>query len=411
MDYSGNYFRVNDRDDLVIAKNMDEAAIFSFVEANKRINGGHKSKFYMMTPVEDGNEEYQKEEEELTVTGNIASAIISVAKDLKKPEEQSRVTTSQTRCYEAAPALSYELSDIDWKEYLMHFSYVIKALSGYRDSLIKAESDVDLKICDILHYIELCETSTEEAAGLVDLLKECREHRRDVKDEIIRLDAFQRTVGTSANLAKANEALKCITGLETRKYTPRKLSELFEGHEIKMPTTGQKPQEQTKIENSNIREIPEAYYEERRESEKMEYVRKETMFDGKENDWMAFAMQQAEFYRNANQYIINLKLDIDGIDDEIADLMEEIDSSNCNVTQGYKLFKRLKELRVKRKDKEKELECLYILTERFDMDYMAAECEDNAYELEKLLYPQENVDNTDDAPAVNAETVAISMAV
>ncbi len=143
----------------------------------------------------------------------------------------------------------------------------------------------------------------------------------------------------------------------------------------------------------------------------MEYVRKETMFDGKENDWMAFAMQQAEFYRNANQYIINLKLDIDGIDDEIADLMEEIDSSNCNVTQGYKLFKRLKELRVKRKDKEKELECLYILTERFDMDYMAAECEDNAYELEKLLYPQENVDNTDDAPAVNAETVAISMAV
>ena len=99
------------------------------------------------------------------------------------------------------PTLSYELSESDWKEYLTHFTYVLGALSGYRDSLIKAESDVDLKICDILHYIELCDTTTEEVAGLVDLLKECREHRRNVKDEIIRLDAFQRNVGTSTNLA------------------------------------------------------------------------------------------------------------------------------------------------------------------------------------------------------------------
>ena len=146
----------------------------------------------------------------------------------------------------------------------------------------------------------------------------------------------------------------------------------------------------------------------------MEYVRRETAFDGKENDWMAFAMQQAEFYRNANQYIINLKLDIEEIEDEIADLMEEIDSSNCNVAQGYKLFKRLKELRIQRKEKEKELECLYILTERFDVDYMAAECEGNAYELEKLLYPEEQANETEatvQEEENGAEEKPISMAV
>lgn len=378
MDYSGHYFRLNDKDDLVIARDMDEATVFSFVEANRRINGGHKSKFYMMTPVDEGHEEYSQNEEEASVT--------------------------------VASTLNYELSEIDWKEYLTHFTYVIGALSGYRDSLIKAESDVDLKICDILHYIELCDTTTEEAAGLVDILKECREHRRNVKDEIIRLDAFQRNVGTSANLAKAKEALKCIAGLETRKYTPRKLCELFEGRAMKMPTTGEKPHEEKRM----IQEMPAVVYEERKEIEEMEYIRRETVFDGKENDWMAFAMQQAEFYRNANQYIINLKLDIEGIEDEIADLMDEIDSSNCNVAQGYKLFKRLKELRIKRKEKEKELECLYILTERFDMNYMAAECEDNAYELDKLLYPEVVASETEETVLVEESSIEgnpISMAV
>ena len=184
MDYSGHYFRLNDRNDLVIAKSVDEAAIFSFVEANRRINVGQKNKFYLMAPVEENHEEYHSEDEEaISVTGNLANAIISIAKDVKKPAEPVNVVS---------PVLEYDIASVDWKEYLTHFTYVIEALSGYRDSLIKAESDVDLKICDILHYIELCDTSDEEAAKLVDLLKECREHRRDVKDEIIRLDAFQR---------------------------------------------------------------------------------------------------------------------------------------------------------------------------------------------------------------------------
>ena len=369
MDYSGNYYRTNERNDLVVVKNANEASVFSFIEANKRINIGHKNKFYFMTPAEDIQEEWQNDEEEMkSVSGNLANIIESV-----KTVE---------------PVLEYDISRIDWKEYLTHFTYVIEALAGYRESLIKAESDVDLKICDILHYIELCDTSDEEAAKLVDLLKECREHRRDVKDEIIRLDAFQRTVGTSANVAKAKEAIKSIKGLETRRYTPRKLSELFENRVVKMPTTGEKLHKETDLGKSMLFENGI----ERKETEDMDLVRRDTAFDGKDNDWMAFAMQQAEFYRSANQYIINIKVDIEEIEQEITDLMDEIDSSNCNVTQGYKLFKRLKELRIQRKEKEKELQCLYILTERFDMNAMVNECENNAYELERLLYPEETVD-------------------
>ena len=36
MDYSGHYFRLNDKDDLVIARDMDEAAVFFAYSVRRR---------------------------------------------------------------------------------------------------------------------------------------------------------------------------------------------------------------------------------------------------------------------------------------------------------------------------------------------------------------------------------------
>lgn len=122
---------------------------------------------------------------------------------------------------------------MDWAEYLTHFTYLVEGLKDYRDELSKKHSDIDQKICDILHYIELCETDDNEAADLVELLRVCRENRRDIKDELQRIEYFQNNLGTNANAAKAKQALKCIKGLETRKYKPRKYEELFENCVLK----------------------------------------------------------------------------------------------------------------------------------------------------------------------------------
>ena len=46
---------------------------------------------------------------------------------------------------------SYELSEMDWAEYLTHFTYLVEGLKDYRDELSKKHSDIDQKICDILH--------------------------------------------------------------------------------------------------------------------------------------------------------------------------------------------------------------------------------------------------------------------
>ena len=123
---------------------------------------------------------------------------------------------------------AYNLSEMDWTEYLTHFTYVVEGLKDYRDELNKKQSDVDQKICDILHYIELCQMDDEQAIDLVELLRVCRENRRDIKDEIQRVECFQVNLGTHANVIKAKQALNSIKGLETRKYKPRKYEELFE---------------------------------------------------------------------------------------------------------------------------------------------------------------------------------------
>lgn len=62
---------------------------------------------------------------------------------------------------------------MDWAEYLTHFTYLVEGLKDYRNELSKKHSDIDQKICDILHYIELCETDDNEAADLVELLRVC----------------------------------------------------------------------------------------------------------------------------------------------------------------------------------------------------------------------------------------------
>lgn len=65
--------------------------------------------------------------------------------------------------------------------------------------------------------------------------------------------------------------------------------------------------EEPDVENQyeNISAVKELTYEEMIIEE-----RKNTPFDGKKNDWYSFAKQQADFYRNAAQYIANLKIHV-----------------------------------------------------------------------------------------------------
>lgn len=347
-------------------------------------------------PAETGTDEEDMEEDDSEAANAEADRILVVQ---KLAEEEKRKLS-----YGEKGENAYDLSEIDWEEYLNQFAYIASAVKNYREDLNETESELDKKICDILHYIELCEVNDEEAVELIELLRVCRENRRSVKDELFCADTFQRLLGTSANVAKAQEAAKNIHGLEKRKYKPRKYSELFENGIWKGKLPGKK-QYETETEEAQLKETETAgsgapgkeRWTEKQE-EIMDYERTETPFDGKQNDWLGFAKQQAEFYRNAAAYIRNLQMDLDELDCQIEEVLEMSENLNCNVAQGYKVFKCLKELRLKKREKTQELNCMYALTDYMDCEALADACEDNLAEVRRVMGQDENgcaEENTD----------------
>ena len=391
MDYSGNYYGTNHADQLVAVPGEREAAVFTFAQANSRICVGKKAAFYCMVPVEEKTEDMEAEEGENDEA--IEPSEEAAAKQQEKMSEDDAVSHIKEITYDEVAeqveknVSSYDLSEMDWTEYLTHFIYLVEGIKDYREELAKKHSDVEQKICDILHYIELCETSDEDAIDLVELLRVCRENRRDIKDELQRIEYFQNNLGTNMNLAKAKQALKCIRGLETRKYKPRKYDELFENCIFKGKRLQRTDICETRYTGGTQKqrfEIEPAMKDEGGE-EKMIEKRNPTPFDGKKNDWLSFAKQQAEFYRNVGQYITNLQIDIKEIDDEIEDILSETEEATCNVAQGYKVFKRLKELRLERKSKTNELNCLYAMTDYMDCKALADSCEANLTEVRSII--------------------------
>lgn len=405
MDGNGNYYTLGGNGQLIVAKDRNEAAVFTFSEANQKIGDGKKAKFYYTIPVEE-IEETEKEmsagsgeiatvtcaDDNVSKVFNIVDKMQITAKE--QTEENASSPTEQSQSEIAIPVtpvkpqpnFRYSMEDTDWNEFVNYYIFLASNIKGYQEELTKQESDIDKTICDLLHYVELYDLTDEEGLRAMDLLKDARQRRRDVKNELCKADYFQKSIGSSANVAKAKGFLTQLKKLDTQKYHPRFLSELFVGmHERATDRDAYRQRRQMKSEE----EVSGAELtQENMEEPEMSYA--ETVYDQKENDWLGFARQQVEFYRNAGQYMMNLQIEIDTIDQEIENVMEKIEDANYNVAQGYKVFKELKDLRNERKSKAQELEVLRTMTECFDLDAMAEVWEYNVREVENMTGEKSN---------------------
>lgn len=388
MDGNGNYYTVNGNDQLVVARDKDEAGVFTFFEANQRIGGGKRAKFYVTIPVDDLEETEKEmleadetEEESQSSTDSTFSRVFSILDRMKTPEitEEEKVEPTSP----AKPSYEYSMENTDWSEFVNYFIFLSSGAKGYQEELSKQHSDIEKEICDLLHYVELYDLTDEEGLKAMNMLKDARQRRRDIKDEISRTEYFQKMLGTSANVAKARGFLTEMKKLDTRKYFPRQLEGLFDGMSDRA-TDRDLFRQRRENQDVYVEEEYEDIYAEEEEQE-MSFV--ETVFDNKENDWLGFARQQMEFYQNAGQYMINLQIEIGAIDNAIEEVMEKIENANYNVTQGYKVFKELKDLRNERKAKAQELEVLRTMTECFDINSMADALAYNVDEIERITTP------------------------
>lgn len=313
MDYSGHYYRTDKADQLVAVAGEQDATVFTFAQANSRICVGKKAAFYCMVPIEENVEDMSRE---VSGSDEISDNFSALPVEEQEENNDEYVSPIKELTYDEVMepieknVASYDLSEMDWAEYLTHFTYLVEGLKDYRDELSKKHSDVEQKICDILHYIELCETDDNEAVDLIELLRVCRENRRDIKDELQRIEYFQNSFGTNTNVTKAKQALKSIKGLGTRKYKPRKYEELFENCILKDRRLQRDDIHGTVHISSDTKQrySVEPTFDEKDGEVTMVEERSYTPLDEKENDWVSFARQQAEFYRNAGQYIINIQI-------------------------------------------------------------------------------------------------------
>lgn len=398
MDGNGNYYTLNGSDQLVVARDREEAGVFTLFEAKQRIGAGRKARFYLTIPVEDmeemeyeilGVSETQGECDSVICTedvpADVLDNVLNIADRIKDSDGFDGKETKAEPEREQ-PQFEYNMEHTDWNVFANYYLFLATNVKRYQEDLAKRHSDVEKEICDLLHYVELYDLTDEEGLQTMDMLKDARQRRRDIKDEISRTEFFQKMIGNSANVAKIKGFLTELKKFETRRYYPRQLPELFAGMENR------------KSERTTCREhileqydcnVDKATDVEEMEGQEMDY--RETIYDHKENDWLGFAKQQMEFYQNAGQYMMNLRIEIQTIDRSIEDVMEEIEDANYNVTQGYKVFKELKDLRNAKKAKEKELAILDVMTECFDLDALADAWEYNVSEMEDLTSGETSV--------------------
>ena len=204
VDTSGNYYRLNDKNSLVIARNSSEATLFTIREANARIGTGRRARFYNLLEAD--------------------AAPMPVEVSASEPEES----------YDAPELEAFETPTMfdglhnDWESMLSNLCYVSDHISAYQNNLNQMLSDVDKEICDIMHYLEFSDLSDSDMLKASRMLQERRRKRREIKDEMNKTALMRSTFLDGAFGIKVQQSLEVMEKMKERQYTPRKLSELFD---------------------------------------------------------------------------------------------------------------------------------------------------------------------------------------
>ena len=120
---------------------------------------------------------------------------------------------------------TYEPSDnvTRWINELGRCEDILSEASNRYDELNGELSDVDLKLQDILHNIELCNKCDMYTAWeTINCIRELRKKRREIKDEKLVLSGIK-TQGIT--YLSRSSVQKCVDGLSKRKYRIRIVEE------------------------------------------------------------------------------------------------------------------------------------------------------------------------------------------
>lgn len=114
--------------------------------------------------------------------------------------------------------------DFDIVDKVKEIASVAKQVEERKGYLLNKISVIDMSIVDIEHAAEFYELNASQGYKLYKMLHDARVERREVKDELQKLNMFLDTKISSGYL---NQLANNIVGLKNRQYTPRVIKELF----------------------------------------------------------------------------------------------------------------------------------------------------------------------------------------
>ncbi len=379
MDTDGHYYQLDSEGQLVMAEGKEDAVFFTYEEADRRIGNGRRAQFYKI--VSAGNEALHTSQENVVMEKmDMDTQECDYSQETEKDEDsgpKAFVHEDEKDGYLSRwdmPELA-DLSDIDWLSYLQNFCYIVANIPSYREQLNQAHSRIDQTLGDLLHYVEFYDLDDVQMREIMDEIKAAREYRRDIKNELGRLSQFVASIGTYNNASRAKEAARMIQRSEMCHYRPRVLKDLFENapeeDRRKMGCFSEMEERYYRRNAEAVNDVLEnAGFEEEGELEKMDMEKIGTVYDGKKVDWNSFVKGQADFFRYAEQHIRNLQIDIANIDAMIEETLHMCESAHFNVAQGYKVFRKLKDLRNERRELFLEMKKVQAIADRFDCDVM-----------------------------------------
>lgn len=204
FDTFGNCYKVDKRNDLVVARDIYDASTFTFWEASQRVGSGRRSHFYKILEAD---------------TALLPS--IPVTPEPEKPIDKPDLEafTNPTK---------YDGLHNNWESMLSDLCYMSEHMNEYQGNLKRMLSEVDKEICDIMHYLEFTDLSDSEMLKVSRMLQKCRWRRREIKDEMEKTAFMCSSFLNKTFGNKVRQSLTAMEKLNERQYTPRKLNELFD---------------------------------------------------------------------------------------------------------------------------------------------------------------------------------------
>lgn len=156
----------------------------------------------------------------------------SLPKALKSCFYLEKYDTPPEGIKQADTSITYNTKNTVHSDNIDRWLHKINSLNGLadealhrKDELTQQLSAVNQELTDIFHYIEFCNLNAAQGYKVYKLIKDRRIKRRTIKNELEIVTAIlSKKIGDGIE----SEISKIVDDLETRKYEPRILKELFD---------------------------------------------------------------------------------------------------------------------------------------------------------------------------------------